>query len=161
MTNTTKVEILEVKTDKSQKNVKSLKQQIKELKLEIEGLEEGTAEYNAKIVELGNALHTQQEITEMAKIATEDYGSRLQSVTKVASGVVASISAVNGVMNLMGASSDEAQQAMLKVQSLMSIVQGLSALDDAEKNFQGLWLKIKALTSARKEEMPIRHLMSL
>lgn len=153
MTNTTKVEILEVKTDKSQKNVKSLKQQIKELKLEIEGLEEGTAEYNAKIVELGNALHTAQEIQENAKIASQDYGDTLASITKVSTGLVASISAVNGVMNLMGASSDEAQQAMLKVQSLMSIVQGLSALDDAEKNFNGLWLKIKALTSARKEEI--------
>ena len=35
----------------------------------------------------------------------------------------------------------------------MAIVQGLSALDDAEKNFNGLWLKIKNLTSARKEEI--------
>lgn len=153
MTNTTKVEVLEVKTDKSQKNVKSLKQQIKELKLEIENLEEGTAEYNAKLVELGNALHTAQEIQENAKIASQDYGDTLSSITKVSTGLVASISAVNGVMNLMGASSDEAQQAMLKVQSLMAIVQGLSALDDAEKNFNGLWLKIKNLTSARKEEI--------
>ena len=153
MTNTTKVEVLEVKTDKSQKNVKSLKQQIKELKLEIEGLEEGTAEYNNKLVELGNALHTAQEIQENAKIASQDYGDTLTSVTKVSTGLIASISAVNGVMNLLGASSDEAQQAMLKVQSLMAIVQGLSALDDAEKNFNGLWLKIKNLTSARKEEI--------
>lgn len=153
MSNTTKVEILEIKTDKSQKNVKSLKQQIKDLKLEIENLEEGTAEYNAKLVELGNALHTAQEIQESAKIASQDYGDTLASITKVSTGLVASISAVNGVMNLMGASSDEAQQAMLKVQSLMAIVQGLSALDDAEKNFNGLWLKIKNLTSARKEEI--------
>ena len=153
MTNTTKVEVLEVKTDKSQKNVKSLKQVIKELKLEIEGLEEGTAEYNNKLVELGNALHTAQEIQENAKIASQDYGDTLASVTKVSTGLIASISAVNGVMNLLGASSDEAQQAMLKVQSLMAIVQGLSALDDAEKNFNGLWLKIKSLTSARKEEI--------
>lgn len=153
MSNTTKIEILEVKTDKSQKNVKSLKQQIKELKLEIENLEEGTAEYNAKLVELGNALHTAQEIQENAKIASQDYGDTLASITKVSTGLVASISAVNGVMNLLGSSSDEAQQAMLKVQSLMAIVQGLSALDDAEKNFNGLWLKIKGLTSVRKEEI--------
>lgn len=151
--NLTKIEILEVKTDKSQKNIKSLKEQIKSLKLEIEGLEEGTAEYNAKLTELGNALHTAQEIQENAKIASQDYGDTLASITKVSTGLVASISAVNGVMNLMGVSSDEAQQAMLKVQSLMAIVQGLSALDDAEKNFNGLWLKIKGLTSARKEEI--------
>ena len=73
------------------------------------------------------------------------------NVTQATTGLIASISAVNGVMNLLGVNSDEATKAMLKVQSLMAIVQAMSQLDTAEKNFQALWTKIKAVTSARKE----------
>lgn len=145
------VDVISVNTKKTQNEFKSLKTKIKELRLELENLDEGTAEYQAKITELGNLMHQNAEIQEQAKLATQDYGSTLQSVTKATTGLVASISAVNGVMNLMGVNSDEATKAMLKVQSLMAIVQGLSALDESEKAFQSLWVKIKNATSARKE----------
>lgn len=145
------VDVLSVNTKKAQNEFKTLKQRIKELRLELENLDEGTSEYQAKITELGNLMHQNAEIQEQAKLATQDYGSTIQSVTKTASGLVASISAVNGAMNLLGVNSDEATKAMLKVQSLMAIVQAMSALDESEKAFQSLWVKIKNATSARKE----------
>lgn len=152
-TNTTKVnvDVLTVNTKKTQNEFKSLKTKIKELRLELENLDEGTAEYQAKITELGNLMHQNAEIQEQARLASQDYGDTLASVTKATTGLVASISAVNGVMNLLGVNSDEATKAMLKVQSLMAIVQAMSALDESEKAFQSLWTKIKIATSARKE----------
>lgn len=145
------VDVLSVNTKKVQNEFKTLKQRIKELRLELENLDEGTAEYQAKITELGNLMHQNAEIQEQARLASQDYGDTLQSVTKATTGLVASISAVNGVMNLLGVNSDEATKAMLKVQSLMAIVQAMSQLDEAEKSFQSLWVKIKNATSARKE----------
>lgn len=146
------VDVISVNTKKAQNEFKTLKQRIKELRLELENLDEGTAEYQAKITQLGNLMHQNAEIQEQAKLASQDYGDTIASVTKATTGLVASISAVNGVMNLLGVNSDEATKAMLKVQSLMAIVQGLSALDESEKAFQSLWTKIKNATSARKEE---------
>lgn len=145
------VDVISVNTKKTQNEFKSLKTKIKELRLELENLDEGTAEYQAKITELGNLMHQNAEIQEQAKLASQDYGDTLSAVTKATTGLVASISAVNGVMNLLGVNSDEATKAMLKVQSLMAIVQAMSQLDEAEKSFQALWTKIKAVTSARKE----------
>lgn len=149
--NKVNVDVLSVNTKKAQNEFKSLKTKIKELRLELENLDEGTAEYQAKITELGNLMHQNAEIQEQAKLASQDYGDTIASVTKATTGFVASISAVNGVMNLLGVNSDEATKAMLKVQSLMAIVQAMSQLDEAEKSFQALWTKIKAVTSARKE----------
>lgn len=151
--NTTKVnvDVISVNTKKAQNEFKSLKTKIKELRLELENLDEGTTEYQAKITELGNLMHQNAEIQEQAKLASQDYGDTIASVTKATTGLVASISAVNGVMNLLGVNSDEATKAMLKVQSLMAIVQAMGQLDTAEKSFQSLWTKIKAVTSARKE----------
>lgn len=151
MDNKVKIDVLSVNTKKAQNEFKSLKTKIKELRLELENLDEGTAEYQSKITELGNLMHQNAEIQEQARLASQDYGDTIQSVSKATTGLVASISAVNGVMNLLGTNSDEATKAMLKVQSLMAIVQAMSALDESEKAFQSLWVKIKNATSARKE----------
>ena len=146
------VDLISVNTKKTQNEFKSLKDKIKELRLEIQQLDEGTAEYQAKITELGNTQHQYNEIVEQSKLATQDLGQNLSNINKVTSGVVGSISLVSGALNILGVNSDTATEALVKTQSLLSIIAGLQALDDAEKNFQALWNKIKAVTSARKEE---------
>lgn len=151
MAETVKINIETVGTQQAAAQTKTLKQQIKDLRTELEGLTAGTEEYNQKITELGNLMHTQSEITEQAKMATQDYGQTLSNITGVASGVVGSISAVNGVMNLVGASSDDAMKAMKDIQSLMAIVQGLGQLENAEKSFKSLLANIKLNTKAKKE----------
>ena len=150
--NTVKVDVLSVNTKKAQTEFKSLKDRIKQLRSEIQQLDEGTAEYQAKITELGNTQHAYNEIVEQSKLATQDLGQNLSNINKVTSGVVGSISLVSGALNILGVNSDTATEALLKTQSLLSIIAGLQALDDAEKNFQALWTKIKSVTQARKEE---------
>ena len=146
------VDLISVNTKKTQNEFKSLKDRIKELRSEIQQLDEGTAEYQAKITELGNTQHAYNEIVEQSKLATQDLGQNLSNINKVTSGVVGSISLVSGALNILGVNSDTATEALLKTQSLLSIIAGLQALDDAEKNFQALWGKIKSVTQARKEE---------
>lgn len=144
---TTKTKILDIQTGKAQKNVKSLKTQIRELKEQMAGLEKGTEEYDKAAVQLSNAMQKQTEITEAAKYANKDLGATLSTMTSVAQGVVGAISAVNGVMNLMGVEGEEAQEALLKVQSLMAIIQGMGAMDTAIKGIKGLSLAFKGLAS--------------
>lgn len=150
--NTVQLNIATANTSKATKDVKSLKEQIKDLRNEMAGLTKGTAEYDQAAAQLGDLMHQQAEITEAAKLATADYGQTLSNITSISAGVVGSLSAMNGVMNLIGASSDEAAEAMRKIQSLMAIVQGLNQLDQAEKAFKGLWTRIKLTTTARQND---------
>lgn len=150
--NTVELNIATTNTSKATKDVKSLREQIKDLKNEMAGLTQGTDEYNQAAAQLGDLMHQQSEISEAAKLATNDYGQTLSNITSISAGVVGSISAMNGVLNLVGASSDEATEAMRKIQSLMSIVQGLNQLDAADKALKGLWTRIKNATTAKKED---------
>lgn len=148
MADITKEKILKINTTGAEKNVKSLKTQIRELKEQMAGLEKGTAEYDKTAVKLADAIQKQTEITEAAKYANKDFGATLSTMTSVAQGVVGAISAVNGVMNLMGVEGEEAEKAMLKVQSLMAIIQGMGAMDTAIKGVKGLGLAFSGLAKS-------------
>lgn len=150
--NTVELNIATANTSKATKDIKSLKEQIRDLKNEMAGLSQGTDEYNQAAAQLGDLMHQQAEITEVAKLATNDYGQTLSNITSISAGAVGSLSALNGVMNLIGASSDESLEAIRKMQSLMSIITGLNQLDAAEKAFKGLMTRIKLLSAARKDD---------
>lgn len=151
-TETVRVNIATVGTQQAAKDTKSLKQQIRDLREELANLDQGTDAYNQKIQELGNLLHQQSEITEQARIATQDYGQTLNNLNTIASGVVGSITAVQGVMNLLGAENEDAMKAVKTMTSLMSILQGLSALDQFEKTMGRMWTNMKKLTTATNQE---------
>ena len=150
--NKVNVELIDVSTKKVQTNFKNLKQEIKSLRETLETLDEGTAEYNSTLQQLSEKSFQYKEISEAVNLNINDLGQNLSNINKVASGVVGSIGLVNGVLNLLGTNSDTATQALMKTQSIISVIAGLQALDDAEKNFQALWTKIKSVTQARKEE---------
>lgn len=146
------IEVASVGVTKATKETKTLREQIKDLKNEMANLTQGTEEYDKAAHELGNLMHQQAEISADAQRAMNDYGQTLTNITSISAGVVGSFSAMNGVMNLIGASSEESLEAIKKIQSLMAIVQGLSSMDAAEKAFRGLWVRIKSVTSARKAD---------
>lgn len=150
--NTVKVDLIDVSTKKVQTNFKNLKQEIKSLRETLETLDEGTAEYNSTLQQLSEKSFQYKEISEAVNLNINDLGQNLSNINKVTSGVVGSISLVSGALNILGVNSDTATEALVKTQSLLSIIAGLQALDDAEKNFQALWNKIKNVTQARKEE---------
>ena len=151
-TNKVNVELVNINSKQVETSAKTLKQRIKELRLELENLDESSDLYQQKITELGNALHLNAEIQEQAKLASTDYGDTLAAVTKATGGLVAGVSSVNAVMTLVGGTTSEAQEAMVRIQALMAIVQGLQSFDDSEKAFQSLWTKIKNVTVARQQE---------
>lgn len=138
MADYTKEKILKINTQGAEKNVKTLKQQLKELKEQLSQLDKGTEEYNRVAKQLADTNQKQIEINEAMKYSNKDLGATLSNLTKVSAGVVGSISAINGVMSLMGADSEEAQKAMMRIQSLMAIIQGMSAIDTAVKALNGL-----------------------
>ena len=138
MAETTKEKILKINTQGAEKNVKSLKTQIRELKEQLAGLEKGTEEYNRVAKQLADTNQKQIEINESMKYSNSDLGASLSSLTKVAAGVAGAINSVNAVMLLMGADSEEAQKALKPIMAMMALIQGLSAIDTAIKALNGL-----------------------
>lgn len=140
---TSKTKILNISTGKAEKNVKSLKTQIRELRDQLGQLEKGSAEYDAVAQKLAQTNQRQIEVNEAMKYSNKDLGATLSNLTKVSAGVVGAISSVNSVMSLMGADSEEAVEAMKRIQSLMAIIQGLGAIDTAIKALKGLTVAFK------------------
>ena len=151
MADTTKEKILKINTTGAEKNVKSLKQQIKELRDQMGQLEKGTAEYDALAKQLGETLQKQREISEATSKTTQDFGATLSNMTNVAQGVVGAISSINGVMVLMGADSEEAQEAMKRIHAFMAIIQGMGAIDNAVKALKRLQVAFGGVSKTRLE----------
>ena len=151
-TETVKVNIATVGTQQAVKDTKSLKQQIRELREELATLDQTTDEYSQKLTQLGNLMHQQSEISEQAKIATQDYGQTLNNLSTVASGVVGSITAVQGVMSLLGSENEEATKTIKTMTSLMGILQGLAALEKFEKTMGQMFESMKKLTTQTQKE---------
>lgn len=146
-----KIQIAAVGTQQATQQTKTLREQIKDLRNELAQLTKGTEEYNQKAQELGNVMHQQQVIMEDARYATEDYGATLSNLTRIGAGVAGSFAAVQGVMNLMGASTEDAQKAIQTMTSMLGMIQGLTALDQASKAFNGFLTRIKNATTATRE----------
>lgn len=147
---TTNVDIIQVDTQPSIKSIKDLRARIKELKDQLVQLDEGTDEYNKTARECGEAIHQLQVITETTRGFTSDFGDVLGNISTTAAGLVGGINAISSAIKIFGGESELAQEAMLKLQQSMAIVQGLSAIDAGIKSFKKLIPIIKAATTAMR-----------
>ena len=118
-------------------------QEIKKLRQELAGLTEGTKEYNDVFVRLVDLTTKVQKQQELLKYSSADLGNIFNNLAGAAAGVVGGFSAINAAMGLMGDQNEDVQQAMLKVQQFMALVQGLSALEGLGAKFKGLFNGIK------------------
>lgn len=144
------IDLVTINSKQAENSAKTLKQRIKELKDELSELNLESDEAKAKMAELGDLMHTQSEITELARLKSSDYGDTLASVTKATAGLVGGISAVNSVMTLMGVNSSDTAKSLQTMTALMALVQSLSTLDTAEKSWRALYEKIRNAVVAKK-----------
>lgn len=149
MADVQKVKILDVNTTKSVKNVKTLKQQIKELRDQLGMLEQGTEEYDRVSKQLADTNQKQIEVNEAMKYSNKDFGATMSNLTRVSAGVIGAFNGVSAAMQMMGADSEEAAEAMKNIQMTMALIQGLSAVDTAIKSLKGLTVAFKDFNTER------------
>jgi hypothetical protein len=142
------VNVLTIDTSGASSSLKELRQHIKDLKSEILGLEEGTAEYNQKLIELGNANHQMIEVNEQMKQTTQDFGDRISNVSGTLAGASGAVQTVVGAFSLMGVEMGDDVKILKTLQSLMAITSGVAAIDSGVKAFKALTISIKASVSA-------------
>ena len=122
---------------------KTPQQEIKALRQQLAQLEEGTKEYNDTFMRMADLTTKVQKQQELLKYSSADLGNILGNLAGVAGGVVGGLSAINAAMGLMGDESEDVQRAMLKVQRMMALVQGLSAMEGLGDKINGLFNGIK------------------
>lgn len=142
------VEILQVDTSESVKSLSSLKAEIKDLKSQLLGLEEGTEEYNKVLVECSDKMHELVEIQEQTKASSQDFGDRMSNVSGTISGMSGAVQTVTGALALMGVEMGDDSKLMKTLVAAMSITQGVQAIDSGIKAFKALKISIQASTMA-------------
>ena len=145
---TENVEILQVNTQPSVKSVADLKREIKELKGQLLGLEQGTEEYNKVLTEVANKTHDLKEVQEQVARSSNDFGDRLRNVQGTVAGLSGAFQTVLGSLSLMGVEMGDDVKMLKMLQSAMAITQGVAAIDTGVKAFKALTISIRASAMA-------------
>lgn len=122
------------------------KQELKECKEAMQQLDPSTQEYADAMARAAEITHQMSDQQEMIKYSSTDLGDQLSNIRGIASNMAAGFSAVNAAMGLFGEENEELQQAMLKVQQAMALVQGLQGLEGFTKRTKGLSVATGAAT---------------
>lgn len=131
---------------------KSLKQQVKDLKKEMEACEVGSDDYADALVRLAKATHDLKEQQEAVRNSSGDLGTALNNIQQVGTGIAAGFSSVNAIMALTGSNSENLQKAMVKLQAGMALVQGLKGMEGMGKKMKALITSFKSMLTTTKAQ---------
>lgn len=144
------VKVVEIDTNPAVKSLKDLRKELLGYKNEMANLEEGSDAFLEVAQKAGELKHQIDEINESIKGASADFGDMLGNVTNVTAGLTGAFQAVAGGLQAIGVQSEAVDKAILKMQGLMAVTQGLGAIDDGIKSWNKLTKAISGSSSAMK-----------
>ena len=130
----------------------SLRQQMKELRKEMESCAVGSEEYNDALAKLATTTHDFKDQQEAIRNSAGDLGTALSNVQGVATGIVSGFSAVNAIMTLTGSNTEDLQKAMVSLQAGIALVQGMEGLEGLPKQINATVTSLKSLFTATTKE---------
>ena len=137
MSRETKIKI-DIETSQTESSLKALREELKRVKDEMAGLEEGSDAFLQAAKKGGELQHQIQEINQSIRGASADFGDMLGNITNVGAGITGAFQAAKGAMELMGVESENVTKAIKDMQSIMAMTQGLDSIDQAIKSFKKL-----------------------
>lgn len=137
MSRETKIKI-DIETSQTESSLKALREELKRVKDEMAGLEEGSDAFLQAAKKGGELQHQIQEINQSIRGASADFGDMLGNITNVGAGITGAFQAAKGAMELMGVESENVTKAIKDMQSIMAMTQGLDSIDNAIKSFKKL-----------------------
>ena len=136
--------VLTIDTSKSASSMKELRQQIKDLKNELVGLDQGSQEYADTLVELGEKMHQLKEINEEVRRTNSDFGDTLGNVSNVMAGGVAAVQGLTAGLSLLGVEMGDDNKLTQTLVKSMALLQSLGSMDKAIKSFKALATVMKS-----------------
>lgn len=125
--------------------------EIKNLKSQLLQLEEGTEEYTKAMQELADKTFALRDINETARLSANDLGERFALMSKTMGGVVETFGMVQGAMSLFGVEAENIDKALLKLTSVIAIVNGVGGFEELiNKNLPACINMFKNLTAESK-----------
>lgn len=124
-----------IKDAEAASTVDEVKQQLKQLKNALLGLDEGTEEFNRAAAAAARLKERIEDAGEAIGFLNPD---AFDSVANFAGKAAAGVSIVTGAMGLLGTESEETEKMLLKVQAAMAFAQGIQGIKDITKAFRGL-----------------------
>lgn len=137
MSRETKIKI-DIETSQTESSLKALREELKRVKDEMSGLEEGSDAFLQAAKKGGELKHQIDEINQSIRGASADFGDMLGNITNVGAGITGAFQAAKGAMELMGVESENVTKAIKDMQSIMAMTQGLDSIDKAIKSFKKL-----------------------
>ena len=123
---------LNIKTGEAEKNTQSLKGKLKQLKLELESLEEGSDAFNKIALEAAEAEDKLGDLSAKIKTLSSDT-RKLDTVVGVAQGIAGGFAAAQGAAALFGAESEDLNKALIKIQASLALLNGVEAIANTLK----------------------------
>lgn len=140
--------VLTIDTSKSASSMKELRQQIKDLKDELVGLDKDSQGYADTLVVLGEKMHQLKEINEEVSRTNTDFGDTLGNVSNVMAGGVAAVQGLTAGLSLLGVEMGDDNKLTQTLVKSMALLQSLGSMDKAIKSFRALSLVIKSNIAA-------------
>ena len=132
-----------------QDNSKSLKAQYREAVQELQKLSATYGETSEQAVKAARAAAELKDQIEFSKDLIKGFNpdAKFQAVEGAVNGVMNGFQAFTGGMALLGVESDKVEEALLKVQSVMALTQGINGIMQAGDAFKVLGASAKAALS--------------
>lgn len=130
----------------------SLRQQVRELRKEMESCTVGSEEYNDALAKLATTMHDYKDQQEALRNSAGDLGTALSNIQGVTTGIVSGFSAVNAIMTLTGSNTEDLQKAMVSLQAGIALVQGMEGLEGLPKQINATVTSLKSLFTATTKE---------
>ena len=137
----------EVKRNELGQQIDNINNQLKEMDASIGNFQRNVGNYADGFSE---AMKRQQEATELTR-------TKLESISKVASGLASGYAGLQGAMALMGVENKKLQETFVKLQAAIALAQGVGGIKDlveglgmAKVAFKGAMLGVKSFITSLK-----------
>jgi hypothetical protein len=138
-----------------QDNSKSLKQQYREAVQELQKLSQQYGETSDQAVKAAKAAAELKDQIEFSKDLIKGFNpdAKFAAAEGAINGVMNGIQAFEGGLALIGVESDKVQEAMLRVQAVMALTQGINGLTQAKDAFAAMGTVARTALKGIKTEL--------
>lgn len=132
-----------IETKKSENKLREFRKEMTKLRGELISLEEGTEEYNRVLTDLSNRQQKLNDIQEDVRNSMQDIGARIANLSRVTRGAVGGFTAIQGAINLLGASGTDLEPMLKQMGNLLAIIEGLEQVEGLTKSIPNLIASFK------------------
>jgi uncharacterized membrane-anchored protein YhcB (DUF1043 family) len=138
--------VISIDTKSSNKSINSLKKDIDALTNSLNDLEIGTKEYNETLSLLGKRQSEFNKINKQIARSSRTTAQRFKSVAKISTGLASGYGAATAAITLFGKESEDLTKVMVKLQSSITLLQGIGGIKDLLEELPTLGNWFKKLT---------------